>query len=319
MHVLITGAGGFLGSAVAAEVARQGWVATALYRQHLPRAWPQQRAQQVDTTDLAALQSAVLEVFPDVIINCAAVPQGAFVEADPDLATKLNVALPAELARLANHLGARLIHLSTEQVFDGQEAPYAPTDTPLPLHLYGQQKLLAEREVLAAARKSSVVLRLPLLTGNSPGGHRAPHEALLHDLAEGKLSPQWTDVVRQPASTANVARLIGELILRPNLNGLFHWAGTEPVTRAELSQRTWARFSDQPFPWPTEPCPHPRVPRDLRLASPNLLGKVKCRPEDLDTQLAALQLPTALVGHPVLAEHGVQRPALPRLRKGIDF
>ena len=319
MQVLLTGTAGFLGSHVLAHALQQGWQVTALYRERAPLPNPKLRAMPVNTTDAAAVQTAVLEVFPDVIVNCAAVPQGSFVESDPALAERLNVALPAELARLAKHLGGRLIHLSTEQVFDGEAAPYQPTDTPMPQHLYGQQKLLAEREVLAAAKGASVVLRLPLLTGNSPNGQRSPHESLLRAVAAGDVPTQWDDVWRQPAGADNCAALIAELILRPTLSGIFHWAGTESITRAELSRRMWARFSPQPPPREEGPCPADRVARDLRLASPNLLGKVKLRPQTLDAQLSELRLPADLATHPELAKHGIQDPHTPRLRKGIDF
>lgn len=315
----MTGAGGFVGSHVAAAAARQGWQLTALYRTNAPAEQPNLTAVKVDLADVAAVQSVVLEVFPDVVINAAAVPQGAFVDADPELSEKLNIALPAELARLIHHLGGRLIHLSTEQVFDGQDAPYQPTDTPMPLHLYGQQKVMAERQVLSNAKGSSVVLRLPLMTGNSPRGNRSPHEMLLRDLSEGKRNTQWTDVIRAPASAENVAELISELILRPRLNGIFHWAGPEALSRAELSRRIWAHFSDESPPWDEGPCSVDRVARDLRLASPNLRGRVKLKPEPLAEQIARLQIPADLVGNPVLADLGVKSPGLPRLRKGIDF
>lgn len=319
MQILLTGAGGFVGSHVAAAAAKQGWNVTALYRESQPHSWPKQTAIRVDTTDLAAVQSAVLEVFPDVIINTAAVSQGSQVEADPELSHALNVALPKELARLSHHLGGRFIHLSTEQVFDGTSAPYAPTDVPMPRHLYGQQKLLAEREILAAAKGDSVVLRLPLILGNSPNGRRSPHEALLHALAAGGVPEQWTDVTRSPASATNVADLIAELVLRPSLNGIFHWAGAEAVTRAELSRQIWAHFSDQSPPWTEGPTQAKNVARDLRLISPNLMGRVKLQPEPLARQIDPLRVPEALVGNAVLAEHGVRAGAPMRLRKGVDF
>ncbi len=319
MLILLTGAGGFVGSHLARALTRFGGRVVTLYRQNRPTGAAGREALQVDTTDPAAVQSAVLEVFPDVIINAAAVSELAAVEADPGLALALNVELPRELARLAHHLGGRIIHLSTEQVFDGTADSYAPTDLPAPRHLYGQQKLLAEREVLRSAPKSAVVLRLPLIMGNSPCGDRSPHEKLLHDLAAGRRPTHWTDVLRRPTSAANIATLVAELVERPNLYGLFHWAGTETVSRAELATAIWSHFSDHPAPWVESPCPHDHVPRRLVLTSPNLLGKVKCQPATLAQQLSDLEVPSALLGHPALAALGVRMHTSARLRQGVDF
>ena len=81
-------------------------------------------------------------MWPDVIVNCAAISNPTSVEADAKLAEKINVALPRLLAQLSTHLGARLLHVSTDMVFDGQsEQPYRSTDMPAPTNLYGQTKL----------------------------------------------------------------------------------------------------------------------------------------------------------------------------------
>ena len=83
------------------------------------------------TAQTATASSLCLEVWPDVIVNCAALSNPATVDAHPQRAEKINVALPRQLAQLATHLGARFLHISTDMVFDGHAAkPYRSTGMP---------------------------------------------------------------------------------------------------------------------------------------------------------------------------------------------
>ena len=68
-------------------------------------------------------------------------------------------------------------------------------------------------------------------------GDRSPHERILSALANGQKPSLFTDEYRQTSSAENVAQLIVELIERPNLNGLFHWAGSEVISRYELGRK----------------------------------------------------------------------------------
>ena len=174
MKILLTGASGLLGHAYAQAAVRRGHSVTALYHRNPPSADGLARTVQLDAAAPEALTQLCLEMWPDAIVNCAAVSNPASVEADPKLAEKVNVALPRLLAQLATHLGARLLHVSTDMVFDGRsDAPYRSTDMPCPTNLYGQTKLMAEREVLEHNPEDPVVLRIPILMGNSPVGQRS--------------------------------------------------------------------------------------------------------------------------------------------------
>ena len=183
------------------------------------------------------LTRTLFDKWPDAIVNCSAISSPASVDLDPSGSFRVNVTATARLAEIAAHLGARFIHLSTDMVFDGRESPYRSTDLPNPLSEYGRQKLEAEKKVLAATDENLVVLRITLLNGNSPGGNRSPHERILHGLAEGNPPTLFEDEFRQPCSSDNVADAILELIERPNLNGLFHWAGADEISRYELGLR----------------------------------------------------------------------------------
>jgi dTDP-4-dehydrorhamnose reductase len=243
MKILLTGSSGLLGHAYAQAAVRRGHSVTALYNQNRPIADGLARTIQLDASEPEELTKIAIELWPDAIVNCAAISNATSVEADAMRAEKINVALPRLLAQLSTHLGARLLHVSTDMVFDGQsEQPYRSTDMPAPTNLYGQTKLMAEREVLEHNPEDPVVLRIPILMGNSPGGQRSLHEKLIAAIQAGKKPKLFCDEMRQPCSASNVAEVLLELTERRDLHGLFHWAGSETLSRFEIGQRILKHF-----------------------------------------------------------------------------
>lgn len=247
MKILLTGASGLLGNAYAEAAARRGHTITALYNNRKPIAHGMEKCVQADAQELEKITSLTLEWWPDVIVNCAAISSPAQVDAHPELAEKINVALPRHLSRLSMHLGARFLHISTDMVFDGQsQEPYRSTDMPCPKNLYGQTKLMAEREILEHNSEDPVILRIPILMGNSPSGKRSVHEKLLAALDRGETPELHQDEIRQPCSASNVAEVMLELSERRDLTGIFHWAGAETLSRFEMAQRILNHFNKPP-------------------------------------------------------------------------
>jgi dTDP-4-dehydrorhamnose reductase len=296
MKLFLAGASGLVGAHVAAAAARRGFEVTAVawrFGGEIPGA---ARRLALDLSNEHAAQRAVLDLFPDAIVNAAAVSEVSACEAQPELSRKLNVALPATLAMLARHLGARFIHLSSEQVFDGTRAPYRPGDPVAPLSLYGRQKAEAEREVARLAPEEAVTLRLPLLGGNSLGGTRSLHERLFAAWAAGQRARLYRDEIRQPCSAENVAEAVVELCERRDFHGLFHWAGAEPISRAQMGRRIAAHFrlpADRLVDEASrldDPLGSARQP-DLSLECAPLAGALKTRPERFADLLERLVVP----------------------------
>ena len=200
MLILCTGASGLVGWNFVRAAAEDGHSVVAVSGKN---ALPQMRGVKnvsIDAADFAALQRLVLDVFPEAVVNCAAISSPADVDANPELANRLDAELPETLAVLADHVNARFIHLSTDMVFDGSAAPYRNTDIPNPTTLYGQLKLLAEKRVLKVSAPTSVVLRLSHVSGNSLTTRRSLHEKLLRAWARGERTALREDEIKCPLS-----------------------------------------------------------------------------------------------------------------------
>ncbi|MGZ0656048.1 SDR family oxidoreductase [Coraliomargarita sp. W4R53] len=289
MKILLTGASGLLGHAYAQAAVRRGHSVTALYNQNPPTADGFARSIQLDAAQPEGLTELCLEHWPDVIVNCAAVSNPTSVDADPKLAEKVNVALPRLLAQLSTHLGARLLHVSTDMVFDGQsDEAYRSTDMPSPTNLYGQTKLMAEREVLEHNPEDPVVLRIPILMGNSPGGQRSVHEKLLAAIHAGQRPKLYCDEIRQPCSASNVAEVLLELSERRDLHGIFHWAGSETLSRFEMGQRILKHFG-LPLDSVESVCREDDSrPANLTFNLHPIVSKLKTKTIDFEAQLEEL-------------------------------
>jgi dTDP-4-dehydrorhamnose reductase len=231
MKIIVTGASGFLGREVCLAALRRGHEVLALRWFPRPgRPWRLQ-ARAFDLCSEAALESLVLEEFPHAVVHCAALPTIETCLADPARAKVLNAEVPKKLAQLCFHLGAELVHLSTDTVFDGVAGNYQHTDHPKPLNLYGETKAAAEVEVLKFGREHAAVLRTSPIIGNSVTGDRGLHERLFVSWRDGRPTQPFTDEIRQPVEVSNLADVTIELCERSNLSGLYHWAGTEAMSR----------------------------------------------------------------------------------------
>lgn len=298
--LLLTGASGLVGSNVASCAARRGFEVIGIvggFTGAIPGA---ARVASIDLADTAAVQHLALELFPDAIVNAAAISEVAQCEADPARSQAINVALPAMLAQVAHHVGARLIHLSSEQVFDGTRAPYRSADPVAPPNLYARQKVESEQLVARFAPETAATIRLPLLGGNSLTGRRSLHERLFMTWAAGRRARLYRDEIRQPCSAENVAEMIVELCERRDAQsrGLFHWAGADRISRAEMGRRIAKHFNlpvdalidEAAQADDARPGVPPRQP-DLALDCAPLAGSLKTRQESFDTMLEHLAVP----------------------------
>ena len=146
MRVLVTGAGGQLGHDTVAACERAGDTVIAADRSV------------VDVTDRDSVLGAITAARPDAVINCAAWTAVDACEDDPDRALLANGMAVRHLAEGCHRVGAHLVHVGTDYVFDGTlDRPYHEWDDTNPQSVYGMTKLLGEREALALGPAAAVV------------------------------------------------------------------------------------------------------------------------------------------------------------------
>jgi len=234
VHVLITGASGFVGHWATQALRTAGHALT-----RVARGAEGDGAVRVDLAEPGAITALLRARAPDAVLHLAAVPDIAPCKADPAAARALNADCAAELARACAR-GPRLVHVSTDQVFDGSRGAWTEADTPRPLHVYGETKRAGERAVLELC-PDAAVLRPGLITGDAPGGRRSCSSGLRAALerasAGGERPGLFTDEIRSPIAVVDLARALVTLLERRELTGLFHAGGPEALTRHELALR----------------------------------------------------------------------------------
>lgn len=205
-RILVTGAGGQLGGELSSTECTAGTVIVAL------------RREQLDVTKASTVAAAIQAHEPDVVINCAAWTDVDGAETQPEQAFAVNATGPRLLARECARSGVRLIHLSSDYVFDGRATePIGENEQPAPLSIYGSSKLAGEWEVRNAGTRHCIVRTSGLYGRDGPNFvltilRRAAGAAELHVVA---------DQVTAPTSTTDLARALLRLV-ELDAEGTFH-------------------------------------------------------------------------------------------------
>ncbi len=251
--VWITGAGGLIGNCLVQTAPKfaPGWRVVALTRDRL------------DLVKFDAVTRAFAAQPPTLVLHCAGLTRGAACQANPVLATELNVRATQHLCALAENIP--LVFFSTDLVFDGRQGNYVESDTARPLSVYAETKLAAERRVLENPRHT--VVRLALNTGTSPTGDRSFTEQMRQEWERGAILNLFTDEFRCPIPAVVTAQAVWELT-RLNLPGLYHLAGSERLSRWEIGQllaRRWPQRRARMKPASIQDYPGPPRPPDTSL------------------------------------------------------
>ena len=180
-----------------------------------------------DVTDDAALRRVMEEVDPHVVINAAAYTAVDAAEDAADTADAVNANAPAMLGALCGQRGLRLVHISTDFVFDGRaHRPYAPGANPSPLGVYGTSKWRGELAVLASSASHAVV-RTSWVYG--PGGRNFVLTMLRMMREQGRVRVV-NDQIGSPTSTRGLAEICWLLALNGDAGGVFHWSDAGAIS-----------------------------------------------------------------------------------------
>ena len=165
MRVMITGARGLLGLNLALQIAQEH---TVIGVDKLDLLQPDSfEMLQADLLEEDAVPKALDHAQPDWLIHCAALANVDACEDDPEFAHRLNAELPGVIAAETAQRGVRMVHISTDAVFDGKTGDYTEEDTPSPLSVYAQTK--AESERLVAEANPEAVIFIKRIIGSLVG------------------------------------------------------------------------------------------------------------------------------------------------------
>jgi dTDP-4-dehydrorhamnose reductase len=222
-RAMVTGAAGQLGSAIVRAFAE--WDVQAFTSARL------------DITDAAAVDRAVKTARPEIIVNCAAFNDVDGAETRPTDAFAVNAFAVRTLARAAEAVGARLVHYSTDFVFDGTATePYAETAPPTPRSVYAASKLVGEWFALEAP--GGLVLRVESLFGSPRDwpGRRGTIDHIVEGLEHGRPVRVFTDRTVSPSYTPDIAAATKYLVESGVSGGLYHCVNSGAVTWDEVAR-----------------------------------------------------------------------------------
>lgn len=229
----ITGGSGFLGWNLARQAAELYDVAFT-YGQH-PITIPECQEYQLDLQDQQQIEAVLEDIAPDVIIHTAALANADLCETRRSVAHDVNVAATEHIAHCAENLGCRLIYISTDLVFDGEQGHYAEQDQPHPLNYYATSKLLGEHAVKSIS-SNYLIIRVALMYGKGNGVHGSFLDWMHHTLQAEKPLSLFTDQYRTPLFVHDAARALLEMIECPLKNDTFHLGGAQRMNRYEFGE-----------------------------------------------------------------------------------
>lgn len=208
MKVLILGAEGQLGTALQAECPAGVELVAA------PRS-------RLDLTDGQALRALVAGLRPAQVINAAAYTSVDGAEAERERAFAVNAVAPGALAAACAEAGARLLHVSTDFVFDGaQGTAYRTTDTPRPLGVYGASKLEGERRIAAVAGLHWQIVRTAWVYGPTGRNFLLTMLRLFGERTEVSVV---CDQIGTPTSVCSLARMLWRVAADAQARGILHF------------------------------------------------------------------------------------------------
>jgi dTDP-4-dehydrorhamnose reductase len=272
MKILVTGANGQLGWELQ-RAKPNDCELTALSRD------------QLDITDLEQVTRSINSIKPDWVINAAAYTAVDKAESDSAGAYAINAEGAANLATAAQAINSRLLHISTDFIFDGKNnRPYLPEDVPNPLGIYGASKLAGEQKVREILGGETLIIRTAWVY--SAHGNNFV-KTMLRLMGERDTLGVIEDQVGTPSWAAEIARAV-YLSIENNLRGVYHWTDTGAASWYDFSVAIYELGKEaglinnsvtinpiptEAYPTPAEPPPYSILNKDSLRKAINYTGK----------------------------------------------
>ena len=232
MKILITGGDSFIGSALSKALSSQFKIffSHSSENAEITGCTPIR----IDLCKEYEITDNILYIRPDAVINCAAMTHLDRCERNRELAFSVNVHGAGIVAKACEQIRAKLVHISSSYVFDGEKGMYSERDYPHPVNYYGLTKMLSER-LVKKYNRGSIILRAHVY---GPGVLDRPTflEAIVHKLRAGEKLNMPEDVLSTPISTMSLAEAIAEL-LEKDASGVYNIASPDIISRSQFARK----------------------------------------------------------------------------------
>lgn len=236
--MLVTGASGLLGNKIV-ELAKNDYTVILLHKTkplHL-------NSLKLDIIDAIEVLNLFHKLKPDVVIHTASETNVDKCETEKEHAWKINVDGTRNIAVACGQVGAKLVYISTDYVFDGEKGNYNEQDKPNPINYYGVTKLEGEKQVAQNCQKY-FILRTSVLYGWHPWKQNFA-TWVINQLKQDKEITIVEDHYNTPTLTDNLAEITLEAIQK-DLQGLYHASGSERVSRYAFAKQIAKAFNLDP-------------------------------------------------------------------------
>lgn len=227
--VLITGANGLLGQALVQSFMPDYDVLALDFGTGAKLPFDGFRFVEGDIADRSGLRAVVQDFVPNYIINAAAYTDVDGSETNRETCWRANVTGVENLAYAAQKVGARLLHVSTDYVFDGRTGPYREEDRPNPLGFYARSKLASEN-VLLASKVNFAIARTMVLYGTGYGIRPSFVTWAVQELRAGKPIRVVDDQYGNPTLASELAGAM-RVLAESGHSGIYHLSGSEIIDR----------------------------------------------------------------------------------------
>lgn len=240
MRVAVTGANGLVGGEAVARLAgRHEVLALGRGPCRLPPgryAWAD-----ADLGDGRSAAEALRAFRAEAVLHAGAATDVDACERDPDLAWRVNVGGTEQVARACRALGARLVALSTDYVFDGAAGPYGEDDVPNPRGAYARTKRCGEEAALLLAPDCAVA-RVAVVYSGRAGAKRTFATQVVEKLSRGEPVHAFSDQLVSTTLAASAAAMCLELLLETGYRGVLHASDATVLDRVDFARRVARRF-----------------------------------------------------------------------------
>ncbi len=288
----ITGGGGFVAGSVIQQ-ASADWEVHALSGKDPLARQPGLVWHTLDLKEPAQIRETFEAIVPDVVIHAAAIGDIDYCENHPETARVVNVGITESVVDYCGRSRARLIYLSTDNVFDGTQGNYVEEDRPAPINEYARTKAASET-IVSAAVGDAVIARVALVMGfGLLGGGNSFLERTVPMFREGRTIYVPPEEIRTPIDMVTLGRAILELA-EIDFRGVIHLAGSEALDRVSLTRRLAERLGFSPdtvMPRsPTEIVGRARRPRDVSLNIAKARAVLETPMRDFDSAIDLISM-----------------------------